>query len=451
MLPCIISVMITLQDYQQYLQFTLDEYREFQLKYLKKFVQQIAQKSKHYKEQAIKAEINSYEEFAQLPLLEQEDLREKDIEEFRACPWEDICTVTRSSGTTGKSKIVLWSHEALAWEKKWGALGLLLSGITNRSRYAILMPLEMSRISSIIGVCKSIGATAIPIGRITSEVDEYNAIELLKRTGATHILATPTRLHSIGQKILDSDLNIKTDIQVRHLLTGGIQSTDIQRSNLEEMWQADIFEQIGANELSYIGFECREHSGLHILPGSHYVEVIDQETKKPILDGRTGEVLITAFSNLATPLLRYRIGDLGYINYEKCACGLFFPRLFIKGRTMGTINLGGTKIFSYQIENILQQFLPRISLNYKVTVKKRGGVDLIDIRIEVLKKFANDKNLSKQILDAFLNDSASIYKILNKIKTGRVKLEIKLVAKNSLDRSSGDKIKNQFEDLRQDF
>lgn len=444
--------MITLQDYQQYLQFSLDDYREFQLNYLKKFVKQIAQESKHYKKQSIKAEISSYEEFAQLPLLEQEDLREKDIEEFRACSWEDICTVTRSSGTTGKSKIVLWSHEALVWEKKWGALGLLLSGLISGSRYAILMPLEMSRISSIIGVCKSFGATAIPIGRITSEVDEYNAIELIKRTGATHILATPTRLHSIGQKILDSGINTKTDIQVRHLITGGIQSTDIQRNHLEEMWQADIFEQIGANELSYIGFECEEHNGLHILPGSHYVEVIDQKTKKPIFDNKTpGEVLITAFSNLATPLLRYRIGDLGYLSYEKCACGLSFPRLFIKGRTMGTISFGGTKIFSYQIENILNQFLPRISLNYKVIVKKKGNVDLISILVEASENSIKDKSLSKQILDAFLNDSASIYKILNKIREGEVELIIKLVAKNSLERSSGDKIKTQFEDLRTGF
>lgn len=444
--------MITLQDYQQYLQFSLDEYREFQLTYLKNFVRQAAQESKHYKEQSIKAEINSYEEFAQLPLLDQENLKEKDIEEFRACSWEDICTLTRSSGTTGKSKIVLWSHESLAWEKKWGSLGLLLSGLTSGSRYAILMPLEMSRISSIIGVCESIGATAIPIGRITSEVDEYNAIELIRRTRATHILATPTRLHSIGNKIKDSGLDMQTDIQTRHLITGGIQSTDIQRSNLEEMWQADIFEQAGANELSYIGFECKEHNGLHILPGSHYVEVIDQKTGKPILDSKTqGEVLITAFSNLATPLLRYRIGDLGYVNYERCDCGLSFPRLFIRGRTIGTISLGGTKIYSYQIENILQQFLPQISLNYKVRAEKQGNADLITVLIEASKTSIKDKDLPKQISDTFFNDSASIYKILNKIKAGEVKLEIKLVAKNSLERSSGDKIKKQFEDLRQGF
>lgn len=451
-MECIIKDVITLKNYQKYLQYSLDDYKKFQFKYLKKFVQRVAQNSQHYKKQSIKAEVNSYEEFAQLPLLEQEDLREKDIEEFRACPWEKICTVTRSSGTTGKSKIVLWSHEALAWEKKWGALGLLLSGLTRGFRYAILMPLEMSRISSIIAVCESIGAMAIPIGRITSEVDEYNAIELIRRTQATHILATPTRLYSIGKKILDSGLDIKTDIQIKHLITGGIQSTEIQRSNLEEMWQADIFEQAGANELSYIGFECKEHNGLHILPGSHYVEVVDQKAGNPILDSKTqGEVLITAFSNLATPLLRYRIGDLGNLSYEKCACGLSFPRLFIKGRTMGTISFGGTKIFSYQIENILNQFLPRITLNYKVIVKKKGNVDLISILVEASKNSIKNKSLSKQILNAFLNDSASIYKILNKIKAGEVELKIKLVAKNSLERSSGDKIKTQFEDLRTGF
>lgn len=444
--------MITFDDYKKYLQFSLDDYRKFQLSHLKGFVRHIAIHSKHYKKQSIANEINSYEEFAKLPMLHQIDLREKDIEEFRACSWEDICAVTRSSGTTGKSKIVLWSHEALLWEKKWGALGLLLSGLTNKSRYAILMPLEMSRIPSIISVCESIGATAIPIGRITSEVDEYNAIELIRRIKATHVLATPTRLYSIGKKILDLGFDIQKDIQVRHLITGGIQSTDVQRNNLEKLWKADIFEQAGANELSYIGFECAEHNGLHILPGSHFVEVVNQHNGKPILNGKTqGEVLITAFSNLATPLLRYRIGDLGYINYEKCNCGLSFPRLFIKGRTMGTINLGGTKIFSYQIENILKKFLPQISLNYKVVVKKSGSADLITFYIEVPKISLKNKKLSKEIIDVLLTDSASIYKILNKIKSGKAKLDIRFVVENSLERSSDNKIKTQFEDMRQGF
>ena len=56
---------------------------------------------------------------------------------------------------------------------------------------------------------------------------------------------------------------------------------------------------------------------------------------------------------------------------KMCLRIILLPRLFIKGRTMGTISLGGTKIFSYQIENILNQFLPRTTLNYKVIVKRR--------------------------------------------------------------------------------
>ena len=68
---------------------------------------------------------------------------------------------------------------------------------------------------------------------------------------------------------------------------------------------------------------------------------------------------------------------------------------------MGTISLGGTKIFSYQIENILNQFLPRTTLNYKVIVKKKGNIDLISILIEASENFIKDKNLSKQILNAF--------------------------------------------------
>lgn len=444
--------MLTLDDYKEYLNFSLDEYQEFQLVFLKKFVKHINKHSKHYRECLINDEISSYKDFSKLPLLEQVDLRERDIDEFRASSWNDICTVTRSSGTTGKSKIVLWTHDSLKWEKKWGALGFLMAGINSGSRYAILMPLEMSRIPSFIQVCESIGATAIPIGRIVSEVDEENAIELMRRLKATHILATPTRLQSIGSRILDMGLDIKKDFCIRHLITGGMYSTDVQKKSLEAMWHAELFEQAGANELSYMGFECSEHNGLHILPGSHYIETIDQVTGNPITDGVTpGEILVTAFSNRGTPLLRYRIGDLGVIKYEKCNCGLSFPRMFIQGRTIGTINLGGTKIYSYQIENILAKFVPSVSLCYRVTVEKIENVDVVNISIEAPLEQKESKTLSLKIYNAFLNDAASIYKILTKIKSGKVRIVIRLVPMRSMDRSSGDKIKNQFEDLRKDL
>lgn len=441
--------MITLNHYSKYLGFSLNEYQEFQLKHLKKFVSYIATHSRHYKEKTIPKTISDYDAFSSLPLLEQIDLREKDIDEFRACSWKDINTVTRSSGTTGKSKIVLWTKKAIAWERKWGALGFLISEIHSGSRYAILMPLEMSRIPSILEVCATIGATAIPIGRITSEADEENAIELIQRLKVTHILASPTRLQSIGEKISHLKLNLHKDFQISYIIIGGMHSTVLQKRQLEKMWGATLFEEAGANELSYIGFECNKHNGLHILPGPHYVEVVDQETQKPIIDNKTtGEVLITAFSNVGTPLLRYRIGDLGIISYDKCICGLSFPRLFIQGRTMGTITIGGTKLFSYQIENILSQFTPLITLNYKVITKKIKRKDIITILIEANQTIADQNILSNKIYTALLSDSASIYKIYNKVKSGEVIINIELVSLKSLKRSKGEKIEKQFEDLR---
>ncbi len=444
--------MLTLSDYKKYLQFSLEEYKEFQFCYLQKFVHDVSKNSKFYKSILPKGEIKSYDDFSKLPLLEQEDLRVRDIEEFRATAWEKICTVTRSSGTTGQSKIVLWTHEALEWEKKWGALGFLLGKIKKDSKYAILMPLEMSRIPSFVTVCKSLGATAIPIGRIVTDSDEENAIELIKRIKATHVLATPTRLFSIGNRIKNSGLDFKTDFHIKYLATGGMHATDIQKKTLEKLWGAELYEQSGANELGFTGFECEAHNGLHILPGSHYIEVIDQKTRQPITDNiSNGEVLVTSFSNLGTPLMRYRIGDIGSISYERCRCGLSFPRLFIKGRTMGTISIGGTKLYSYQIENVLSGFIPQITLQYKVTINKVDDYDLINISIESPNSSLKDKYLPSKIVNAFMQDSSSMYETMGKIKDGKLKIKVEILPIGSLTRSNGDKIKDQFVDLRNNF
>lgn len=175
------------------------------------------------------------------------------------------------------------------------------------------------------------------------------------------------------------------------------------------------------------------------------MEVIDQKTGKQITDNKSiGEIIVTNFENLGTPLLRYRIGDLGIIDYRKCKCGLSYPRLFIKGRTHLTIFIGGTKLDSYNIDETLARF-SNITNNYRVIINKKDTIDYIHLKIECLEN-TKIKNIDKKAIIRALEKSS--YEILPKVKEGKVIINVDLIPFNTLERTGRDKIKNQLIDNR---
>jgi phenylacetate-CoA ligase len=69
---------------------------------------------------------------------------------------------------------------------------------------------------------------------------------------------------------------------------------------------------------------------MHILPTDIFVEVLDEEGM-PAGEGKPGEITVTGGRNPYMPLLRYRTGDYGRINFSECSCG--DPMPFISGLT----------------------------------------------------------------------------------------------------------------------
>ncbi len=277
---------------------------------------------------------------------------------MRGAQWKDIVTISSSSGTTGKSKLVLWTKQALEEEAKWNALEYLIMGVTSDSKLAMVMPLELSRCPSYLEACKVIGAFSIPFGRVRNDTEMDHIIEKIRIIQATHIHGSTSRLLSLTQRAKQLGFDVKKEFNISHIFGSALFVSESTRTFLQNEWGAEFFDCYGANEVSFVAGECNKHSGLHIMPGINYVEVIDQQTHKRITDGKTiGEVVITNFSNLATPLIRYRVGDLGTISYEPCECGLSFPRLFIRGRTAFTIHIGGTKLDAYDVDSVLARFL----------------------------------------------------------------------------------------------
>jgi len=108
------------------------------------------------------------------------------------------------------------------------------------------------------------------------------------------------------------------------------------RDQMEKSFGCMVFDRYGSRETGDMAGECEHRQGLHVLPWSCHIEVLDG-SDRPAGPGEEGEVVVTGFTNRAMPLIRYRIGDRARLpaKARTCPCGRVTQMLeSITGRTV---------------------------------------------------------------------------------------------------------------------
>ncbi len=155
------------------------------------------------------------------------------------------------------------------------------------------------------------------------------------------------RLRSFGPRLLVGYVSILLELarEMDRPLEGlrAVQSsaetlTDEYRKVIGEAFGAPVYNRYGAREVGNLAHECDEHSGLHLLMENNIVEIVDADGRPLTEPGDEGDVVVTNLNNFATPLIRYRLGDVARVGERECRCGRGSPLLAsILGRTSGMI------------------------------------------------------------------------------------------------------------------
>jgi phenylacetate-CoA ligase len=98
-----------------------------------------------------------------------------------------------------------------------------------------------------------------------------------------------------------------------------------ERAQIERVFGCPVFNRYGCREVSVIASECAAHQGMHVMAEGLYVEIVVGD--RPAKPGEMGSILVTDLLNLAMPMIRYRIGDMGSWEEGDCPCGRKLPRL----------------------------------------------------------------------------------------------------------------------------
>jgi len=133
-----------------------------------------------------------------------------------------------------------------------------------------------------------------------------------------------------------------------------------------------------------LGMDCTAHDGLHVWEDHYIVEILDPKTHQPVADGEIGELVVTALTREALPVIRFRTADLTrVISRQPCQCGRTHVRIApITGRLDDMLIVKGVNFFPVQVEQALMT-IPGVRPHYQIIIEDDHGVKDVRVNVEV--------------------------------------------------------------------
>ena len=165
------------------------------------------------------------------------------------------------------------------------------------------------------------------------------------------------------------------------------------RTFLQDVFKAPIYDQYGCGEVSAISYECKEHKGLHINQ-EHVICEILNNSDEPV-ENKVGNVVATDLDNLVMPFIRFNTGDKASILNGRCSCGVKQPIMSsIEGRAVDNIVLNdGNAVHGVFFTDILFELGITVELIQRFQVYQ-SEMGVIEFRIESVKKL-DSKTIKK--------------------------------------------------------
>jgi phenylacetate-CoA ligase len=296
------------------------------------------------------ADFRSLEDLARFPYTTKDELRATTQDGVRTDPWvllsvpkEEVCLAHTSTGTTGGD----WSYLFYTWEdmhvRDFAPYPRLLMPVVASDVVLNALPYEMSSSGqsfqrSLQGVA---GALVVPAGKGGFYSDPYKTVTIMADLRATVLITTPPYVLLLAEVAEQLGRRPGRDIPLRFMWITGEGCSNAYRRRLEELWGCQGLVFYGSMECGSISIECTRQSGGHVCAGHLYLEVIEPRTGRPAAAGETGEVVCTVLQRRASPLVRFRTGDLAVLDRPPCLCGVRFPRLHVRGRMVEQVARAG--------------------------------------------------------------------------------------------------------------
>jgi phenylacetate-CoA ligase len=333
---------------------------------------------------------NPQTDFRKLPLTTKSELA---ADQESSPPWgtaltEPIGRYTRynqTSSTTGSALRWLDTNESWQWMLDCWKAVYRAANVEARDR--ILFPFSFGPFlgfwTAFEAGCQ-IDAHCIPAGGMSSEA----RLALIETLAPTVVCCTPTyalRLAEVAAQRAESGRRL-ADCSVGVLIVAGEPGGSVPstRARIEKAWGARVIDHHGLTEVGPVSFECWEAAGfLHVNECEYICEVLDPATDREVPDGVRGELVITNLGRTASPVIRYRTGDVVVRRSGRCACGRTLARLDggILSRVDDMVNVRGVNVYPSAVEAVVRRFEEVVE--YRATVMNKGALCELSLEIEL--------------------------------------------------------------------
>ncbi len=369
-----------------------EELEALQLEELKEIVRYSYEASPYYKrafdEAGVKPEdIQTLSDIEKFPFVDKATERETQgvgslLGEMCAVPEDDVVFVSASSGSTGVPTLSPFTKKDFdEWQDVESRL-FYGAGMRKSDRYVHALNFTLFVGGPDVIGAQNLGALCIWSGTVPSE----RLLFILKEFKPTVIWTTPSYAWYLGETAKKNGIDPAKDLAINRIIVAGEAGGSIQatREAIEKLWDAKLYDFFGISDIfGACAGMCEERDGLHIAEDHILVEVVDLKTGEILPPGEQGELILTTLRKHARPMIRFRTGDIGYINKDKCKCGRTHTRINIVGRKDDMFIVSGVNVFPSDIEYVIRG-LTGITGEYVIRVFEKDFTARYNVQIEKL-------------------------------------------------------------------
>ena len=378
------------------------ELEKLQLERLKEMVKFSYENAPYYKrsfdEAGVKPEdIKSLDDIAKFPFINKQTERETQgvgsfLGELCAVPEEDVVFISTSTGSTGVPTMSPFTKqdfdEFQDTESRW----FWQIGMRPNDRYVHALNFSLYVGGPDVIGAQNLGALCIWGGTLPSE----RLLYILKTYQPTILWTSPSYAWQLGEKAKKSGIDPKKDLSIRKIIVAGELggSIDTTRKAIEDLWGAELYDFYGLSDIfGACAAMCDAKDGLHICEDQIFVETVDIHTGEVLPAGSVGELVYTTLRKKARPMIRFRSGDIGWIDNTPCSCGRTHGRIHINGRKDDMFIVSAVNVFPSDIEAVIREvkgitgeYLIRIfekdfTCKYSVEIEKSEGSTAADEQV----------------------------------------------------------------------
>ncbi|MEI7694262.1 MAG: phenylacetate--CoA ligase [Chlorobium sp.] len=372
-------------------------------------------------------DITTIDDLKKLPFTTKQDLRDNYPFGLFTLPQTDIVRLHASSGTTGKSTVVGYTHNDILMWSEVVARSLTMAGVGKSD--IIQVAYGYGLFTGGLGLhygAEKVGATVIPI----SGGNTKKQLQLMEDFGSTVLACTPSYAAYLGEALVEEKIDRK-HIKLKAGVFGAEPWTEEMRSQIEQLLGIKAYDIYGLSEIigPGVSMECHCQKGMHIFEDHFIPEIINPESGEVLPYGELGELVFTPATKEAMPLIRYRTRDLTRLHAEPCECGRTLVRMEkCVGRSDDMLIIRGVNVFPSQVESVLLE-MSETRPHYLLVVDRENNLDTLEIRVEIEEQFFSDE--VKELEGLRKRIKANIASTLG------ISATIRLVEPGTIERSMG--------------